>query len=430
MNHIPIELRKAIKNGECVLFVGAGLSEGLPNWEELVRPLADELGISMDKDLRIIASYYENEFGRPRLEEKVISQLKRDVPITKTHNLLASLPLKAIVTTNYDHLLERALSKKKIARIIHDREAPLAGADQLPLIKMHGDFDDPSSMIITKKDYDEYPKNHRALITYLLGLLISCNFLFVGFGLEDPNFDNIYVQIRSLFGNSKRKSYAIFKNPSLFEIKRLKKDMGIEVIPIKEYGEIPKIFRRLYNICKKKPRIKAKSTPQELESIQNMFCEVVERQNKWLDPRGIFQFGNLLARKEVELESVYVVPRLVRHVAIQKSKEKEKEEEKVLEIHKNSKDLEREELEEHIFETQIELAVKDAISRVENRHMVILGEPGIGKTCLLRYIALKVSASAKASEIKSLFPVLVPLREYIEFGQDEMLREFIFHHIR
>jgi len=448
MVYIPVELTESLKKGECVLFVGAGLSKGFPQWKELVEPLADELGVSMDKDPRIIASWYENEFGRSKLEEKIVSQLNRDVPLPKTHTILANLPLKAIVTTNYDNLLEKALSEKKrnVTKIVYDKQAPLAEANQLQIIKMHGDIDDPSTIVITKKDYDEYPEKHKALITHLLGLLISSHFLFVGFSLEDPNFDNIHTQIKSLFGESKRKSFAIFKNPPSFETKRLKEEMGIEVIPIEEYDEISEIFERLISICRR-PRIKTELTSWELENIQDTFCEVVERQNKWLDPRGIFQFDTMLTKRDVELEDVYVVPRLVKQETIRKRKKKKQERdegegkvEKSLMYSAIGKEPKKgieptrkeEEMEEYIFEKEVELTIKDAISNVKNNHMVILGNPGIGKTCLLRYIALKASTNAGESLGigKRLLPVLIPLKEYPQFGHDQMFKEFVFHYIK
>lgn len=239
--YISAELQESLKRGECVLFVGAGLSEGLPTWKKLMEPLAQELGISPDEDPRYIAEYYENQFGRPELQKKIVSKLEKDVPLTEAHNLLKTLPVKAIITTNYDHLLEKALSEKNFIKVVDGKEAPLAREDQLPLVKMHGDLDDPSKMVITTTDYNEYSEKHRALITYLLSFLISCNFLFVGFGLRDPNFDNIYFQMKSLFKDTHRRSYAIIKNPPEHETKRLNK-MGIEVIPIKDYDEIPRIF--------------------------------------------------------------------------------------------------------------------------------------------------------------------------------------------
>ncbi|MBU7013087.1 MAG: SIR2 family protein [Theionarchaea archaeon] len=446
MVDIPVSLTESLKKGECVLFVGAGLSKGLPQWKDLIKPLAEELGVSTKNDPRIIASWYENKFGRKTLEENIVSQLQKDVPLPKSHTILARLPLKAIITTNYDNLLERALSKRKVTKIIYDKQAPFAGADQIQLIKMHGDIEDPSTIVITKKDYDQYSENHKALVTHLLGLLISSNLLFVGFSLEDPNFDHIYMQIKSLFGESKRKSYAIFKNPPEFEVERLKEEIGIQVIPIADYDEIPDIFEKLVTVCR--PGIKTELTPSELEHVQNTFCEIVERQNKWLDPRGIFQFEKMLTKKDVDLQDVYVVPRLVRQEPVRKPKReiteitearkdktvaKEDKGKEMTVKEKEIKVMEKiEEMEEYTFEKQIEQTIKEVLSNPKNNHLVILGDPGVGKTCLLRYTALMASTNSGESLgiKKAVLPVLIPLGEYPHFGQKKMLREFIFHYIR
>ncbi|MBU7047762.1 MAG: hypothetical protein HXS54_15105 [Theionarchaea archaeon] len=124
MNPIPVELPEFLKRGECVLFVGAGLSEGLPTRKQLMNPLAQEVDTNPDEDPRYISEYYENQFGRQKLEEKIVAQLKKDVPLTRTHEILAELPVKAIITTNYDHLLEKALSHRKFVKIVRGTKAP------------------------------------------------------------------------------------------------------------------------------------------------------------------------------------------------------------------------------------------------------------------------------------------------------------------
>ncbi len=430
MSYIPVELQETLKRGECVLFVGAGLSEDLPQWKELAAPLAKELGIT-EEDPRLVAEYYENKYGRKELENNIISQLKKDVPLTHAHNLLARLPVKAIITTNYDHLLEKALSPKNVYKIVHGEKAPSIQSNQLPLVKMHGDLDDPSTMVITKPDYEEYAENHRSLITYLLGFLITSNLLFVGFSLKDPNFDNIYTQMRTLFKDTHRKSYAVFKDISEHERARLKR-MGIEVIPIDTYDEIPLIFEEFISLCsdlKGKPEL----TPQQVESVQNTFREIVERQNTWLDPRGIFQFERMLTKREVELEQIYVIPRFVKQIIRRKKREKNDMDESKKENSLKDGDTEtrgeEKQEEDYLFEKQVELSIKDALSDVSNKHAVILGDPGSGKSCLLQYIALKASANPCEVGVDRVLPVLIPLREYSKYGQKEMFKEFIFHYI-
>ncbi|MBU7047843.1 MAG: HEAT repeat domain-containing protein [Theionarchaea archaeon] len=428
--HIPVELQEALKRGECVLFVGAGFSEGLPTWKELMKPLAEELKMDPDEDPLYIAEYYESKFKRPKLEKMIVDQVNKDVPLTEAHRLLTKLPVKAIITTNYDHLLEKALSQKNFIKVVEGMKAPQIREDQLPLVKMHGDIDDTSTMVITKTDYNEYPEKHRALITYLLGFLISYNFLFVGFGLRDPNFDNIYYQIKSLFKDNQRKSYTIVKNPSDYEVESLNR-MGIEVITVDDYDKIPQIFEELAAICTE--RVKIDMTSRQLEGIQNSFREVVERQNKWLDPRGIFQFDRMLTRREVELDEIYVVPRLVKQKVIRKRKREPEEKKTEKKKKKKLKDeMYTEEVEDYFFEKKVELSIKNVLSDTKSSHMVILGDPGVGKSCLLQYTALKASTNAGESLgiEKQLLPVLIPLREYLQFGSKKMLKEFIFDYIQ
>jgi HEAT repeat protein len=430
--HIPVELQEALKRGECVIFVGAGFSEGLPTWKELMEPLAEELKMNPDEDPLYIAEYYESAFKRPQLEKMIVDQVNKDVPLTKAHKLLPKLPVKAIITTNYDHLLEKALSKKNFTKIVEGMKAPLIREDQVPLVKMHGDIDDPSTMVITKTDYNEYPEKHRALITYLLGFLISYNFLFVGFGLRDPNFENIYYQIKSLFKDNQRKSYTIVKNPSDYEVESLNR-MGIEVIPVDDYDEILSILEVLVALSTEKTKVGV--TLRQLESIQNTFREVVERQNKWLDPRGIFQFERLLIKREVELEEIYVVPRLMKQVVIRKRKERGLEKEEKIEKEQKRKikdEMVTEEIEDYVFEKYVELSIRDALSDTKNSQMVILGDPGIGKSCLLQYIALKASTNAGESLgiERPLLPVLIPLRELPQYGSGKMLKDFILDYIQ
>jgi len=59
------EYTRAVSQGYAAVFAGAGLSRasGYTNWKELVRPLADEIGLDVDKenDLVAIIQYYRNE---------------------------------------------------------------------------------------------------------------------------------------------------------------------------------------------------------------------------------------------------------------------------------------------------------------------------------------------------------------------------------
>jgi predicted NACHT family NTPase len=136
----------------------------------------------------------------------------------------------------------------------------------------------------------------------------------------------------------------------------------------------------------------------------------------------------MLTRREVKLEEVYVVPRLIKQEIIRKRKEEY--------IRKRDKSRKRSRVEkrskEYVTERTVELTVKDVLFSPRNYQVVILGEPGVGKTCLLQYIALIASISAGESVglRRPLLPVLVPLREYPKYSKGKMLKRFIFDYIR
>src|SRR5207249_12013519 len=106
------ELEEALRNGECVLFIGAGRSNGsgLPDWSELMKRLAADLKIDLpveQLDYLDMAQWYaeDKRFGPARLAEMIRTVLgnpeSRARP-TLAHYLLMSLPVRFVITTNYD----------------------------------------------------------------------------------------------------------------------------------------------------------------------------------------------------------------------------------------------------------------------------------------------------------------------------------------
>jgi hypothetical protein len=111
------ELLDALRQGRCVLFIGAGLSvaAGLPSWAKLVDSLAKKLGVALpgrgDLDSYLdLAQWFAEQHGMDALARLIVAEIG-EVPVRPTlaHYLLMSLPVRLVVTTNYDDLLERAL---------------------------------------------------------------------------------------------------------------------------------------------------------------------------------------------------------------------------------------------------------------------------------------------------------------------------------
>jgi len=177
------ELARQVKKGECVLFLGAGV-HAQPDKDpayppelgpllggDLAEKLAHECGYGdklpqeSPRDLQRVSLCFENTqgLGRAKLIECLDEYLmkgKKPSPILK---MLAALPIRIFVTTNYDRLLEVALrqQEKDPTVIVYDPETNKPTRDPTDdptedrplLFKMHGDLQQADSIVITDEDY-------------------------------------------------------------------------------------------------------------------------------------------------------------------------------------------------------------------------------------------------------------------------------------
>lgn len=262
---------QALLQGKAAAFVGAGCSIpcGFPSWENLLKEAAAELGLSDTKgvDLVSLAQYYKNEKNR-----RAVNKLLRDKialhPLSPSadHKVLVSLPITTFWTTNYDALIETSLADAgKTSRICRTPQ-DLAGRtqhDETVVYKMHGDVENPSSMVLTREDYETYHANNEAFLTKLKADLIDNTFLFVGFSFEDPNINYVLGHLRVLLKGAKTRHFWIIKVEKQaagqsdedfrkkqkiveLKIKDLKR-YGIYAVLINDYSEIEHLLRKVRN---------------------------------------------------------------------------------------------------------------------------------------------------------------------------------------
>ena len=211
-------LERALADGECVLFVGAGLSRGagLPDWGELVARLACELGVRPHDGLDYLdmAQWHRERFGAEALAEVVRSTFGDPAQAprpTLAHYLLMALPARYVVTTNYDDLLERALTalKRHPVKVVRQEDVARTGrGDGVCVVKLHGDASEPGAIVLCRDDYDEFFERRPALALLLEGLLLNQTFFFVGYGLRDPNFRQVYGRVARMLREAQRPAYA------------------------------------------------------------------------------------------------------------------------------------------------------------------------------------------------------------------------------
>src|SRR5436190_686661 len=218
------DIARRIQEGKCVLFLGAGVHAKAPDgskWNypadvappfggNLSEKLAAESGYAKDyptasvRELPRVAMHYELSPGKGR--QALVNQIKEEVvdgkqasPILRA---LGELNFPLVVTTNYDSFFEDSLpeSKKPEFRVYEkdpNTESPTADFGELTemtpgILKIHGDFHQPESLVITDEDYIHFvlrmrDQDHHPFPLTAQVLIQKYPTLFLGYSLLDYN---------------------------------------------------------------------------------------------------------------------------------------------------------------------------------------------------------------------------------------------------
>ena len=197
-SHIVPDLVKALAKGQAAVFVGAGLSAGagLPDWSGLVAQLAKEADVPEDWSFLMIAeAFLKLPNGRHTLIRRIQERLLATALPTETHKIVARLPVEFFITTNYDLLFDKALEevRGRAQPVWSSRQLPFSGA--VVYIKLHGDLNDPESIVLTKTDYRNLFRREKTLYTALQNLFATRTMLFLGYSHRDPDMAFIIDEV-------------------------------------------------------------------------------------------------------------------------------------------------------------------------------------------------------------------------------------------
>src|SRR5262249_16341225 len=161
-----------------------------------------------------LAQWYREKFKSAGLAEvirRTIGEPALAARPTLAHFLLMSLPVRHVITTNYDDLLERALIALKRHPVKVSREPDVARmrwGDGVHVVKLHGEASDAEGIVLCRDDFDEFFERRPAMALLLEGLLLNQTFFFLGYGLRDPNFRQVYSRIARMLRDSRKPAFA------------------------------------------------------------------------------------------------------------------------------------------------------------------------------------------------------------------------------
>lgn len=139
----------------------------------------------------------------------LVDIIRKIVPVDsltpgKAHKSLAQIRWEAILTTNYDQLIERAFKEegRRCHVVTSDAELSIRShRDDTPIIHVHGVIDRPKSIVLTLEDYRKFESDHPGIVTKVRQLFLEHPLLLVGFSATDPNFIEWSGWVRDLVGS-------------------------------------------------------------------------------------------------------------------------------------------------------------------------------------------------------------------------------------
>jgi hypothetical protein len=256
-----------LSDDNVAIFAGAGLSapSGFVDWKGLMKDFSDQIGLDVEKeeDLISLAQYYLNtqKGNRFSITKKLVEEFTQDKVPNENHRILARLPIPVYWTTNYDRLIEKALSdnnKKPDPKYVKEHFVRTVPKRDAVIYKMHGDIEHLHEVVLTKDQYESYHETHSAFLSTLAGDLTARTFLFIGYSFNDPNLQYILARVRVLYKDHQRRHYCFFRelkqwdkeSTDDFEYRLIKQKLIIEdlarfnihVLLVKEYTDITRIL--------------------------------------------------------------------------------------------------------------------------------------------------------------------------------------------
>jgi hypothetical protein len=234
---IPSHILEAIGKGECTLFLGAGASRttGSPTGEGLSDLITDKFlgypawkpkgGTSLARDwglnLGSAASLASAQgIGRGSILTFVKEKLSKISP-SPAHLKIPWFRWRAIVTTNYDRLVERAYERETRAvqdliPVLTDELLPEmggTGSDKIPLLKPHGSIEPEQSMALSLEDIYQAKEKRRLLFTYIEVLHLLGPVIYIGYSFKDVHILDMIYDITSRLGPYRKPILFVTRQP-------------------------------------------------------------------------------------------------------------------------------------------------------------------------------------------------------------------------
>jgi len=258
--HIPESLEIALKEGNVIPFVGAGVSRAIekrnktksfdplfPSWTEFLHNAADKLDrekIALNdqgksqKAITIRALLNDPPIDYLGIAQRAFDSLEEyhwnkllvenfekdlnfaDEDSKKLAKLIWQLGSNLVVTTNVDSILETVCEKPGRVKILDTQKPEFAEIQRdwkpaIPtVLHLHGHVDNKADVIFTKKQYDEFynKEKNQAKLDTLRSLFTQRTILFIGFSMDDLFILRELERVNLIYEGGVNSYYVLIRN--------------------------------------------------------------------------------------------------------------------------------------------------------------------------------------------------------------------------
>lgn len=452
------DLKAQVHSGDLVIIAGVGVSitacanqsvdgHSVSCWDGLLRHGVDCCrnvhGLIDDDDAKLLEMQISN--GKPdfliaaaemiteKLRGKSLGVFKRwlkdsvgQLQATQPEILQALADLSGVLATlNYDGLIEQATGRRVCTWRQSDKvEEILRGENAESVLHLHGYYDEPDSVVLGLRSYISVSENpHTQAVLRLFAL--DRTMLFVGCGgtLQDPNFSRLLDWGSEALKHSTHRHFLLCREDDLTQMREaVKSAPWLHPLPYgKHFAELAPFLRGLSPVPGSAP-LPLPPRPPSLDIdgyIKAMNKRYRRLKLEELDPTthdikpltlvGLFIPQNVR-------ECVEFMPRV-----FELPKEIQKRLRSAGELSHAELDAEMLEQNRRAYLDRSTRASLEIVAAPDLRRLVILGDPGSGKSSLLQYVLLQALDNFNASKP---LPILVELREYARARYEQSANDF------
>ena len=284
--NLPDELINHLRDGNVILFLGAGASYGANDVNGQGAPLGNDLGVYLNQDLldgefaasdplSLIAQTALHSKGRAAVQESVQRRIGKLKP-AEYHHRIAALRWRLLATTNYDVVVEQVYEQARPERLQELRpwvrnsmQIDLAIRHQdLVYLKLHGCIrhleQDDLDLVLSPEQFNAHRDGRGNLFDHFRNVAYENPVVYVGFQLADADILLYEDQISHELSGRRPRNYVVL--PKVGTHKRaMFREKNIEVLEgtfedflIAAEAAVPEQFRQIAGLVRAERAIESR----------------------------------------------------------------------------------------------------------------------------------------------------------------------------